>query len=122
MTYGSSDRPKSRPGALFRLGFGLGPVVWCRSIGRTQLMRLLLLRGAPAIAFRVHLQDRRVVNESVDGGQRHRRIDEDVVPLRERRVGRDRDALALVSFRDQFEEHRRFSLIAADVAQVVELC
>ena len=35
-------------------------------------------RGAPAIALHVHLEDRRVVNEPVDRGQRHGLIGKDL--------------------------------------------
>lgn len=61
-----------------------------------------------------------MVDESIDRSERHGWIDENVTPLRERRVGGDRDAFALVSFGDQFEQHRRFGLIAAHVRQIVE--
>ena len=61
-----------------------------------------------------------MVHEPVDGRERHGRVDEDLAPLRERRVGGDGEALSLVAFGDQLEEHRGFALIAPDVAQVVE--
>jgi hypothetical protein len=40
----------------------------------------------------VPLEDRRVVNQAVDGGYRHTRVGEYVVPAGERLVGRDEDA------------------------------
>ncbi len=46
--------------------------------------------------------------QSVYRGQRHGRLGKDISPLRERRVGRDGQALALVAFGDQLEQHRRF--------------
>ena len=55
----------------------------------------------------------------VDGGQRQGRSDEDFAPLRERRTGRDRQALVLLSLGDQLERHRDFSLDLAHVAQIV---
>ena len=61
-----------------------------------------------------------MVNESIDCGERHGRVGEDVAPLREGRVGRDRDAFSFVSFGDQLEEHRGFRLIAAHVTQIVQ--
>ena len=41
-------------------------------------------------------------------------------PLRERRVGRTGDALAFVALGNEFEEHGRFRLIAALVAEIVQ--
>ena len=60
------------------------------------------------------------MNEPIDGGECHRWIDEDLVPLREWGVRGDRDALALVAFADEFEEHRRLSLIASHVAEIIQ--
>jgi len=61
-----------------------------------------------------------VVYQAIDGGQRHSRIGEDLIPGRERLVGGDGDALALVSFGDQLEQHAGFRLIAPYIAHVVE--
>ncbi len=61
-----------------------------------------------------------MVNEPIDCRQGRRRIDEDITPLREGRIGSNRDALALVAFGNQLEEHRRFGLIAAHVRQIVQ--
>ena len=47
-------------------------------------------------------------------------VDEDLAPLRERRVGRDGEALALVALGDQLEQHRGLGLVAPHVAQVVQ--
>jgi hypothetical protein len=80
----------------------------------------MFLRGAPAIAFDVHLEDRRMVNEAIDRRERHRRIDEHLAPLRERRVGGDGDAFAFVPFGDQLKEYRCFGLIAPYVTEIVK--
>jgi len=45
--------------------------------------------GAAAVALDVHFKDRRVVDEAVDGRQRHGRIGEDLAPFAERLVGCD---------------------------------
>src|SRR6516165_10738688 len=42
-----------------------------------------------AVALDVHLQDRGVVHEAVDGCERHCLVGEDAAPLAERLVGRD---------------------------------
>ena len=60
------------------------------------------------------------MDETVDGGQRHGWFDEYLAPLRERRVGCNRQALVLVAFGDEFEQHRGFRLIAPDVAEVIQ--
>src|SRR5665213_4175337 len=78
------------------------------------------LSDAPAVTFAVHFQDRGVVNKSIDRRDRHGCVDEDVAPFRERRVCGDGDALALVAFSDEFEEDGGFSLVLADVANIVE--
>jgi hypothetical protein len=45
------------------------------------LTHLLFLRTASAITFSVHLEDRRMMNEAVDGCDGHRWINENVSPL-----------------------------------------
>jgi hypothetical protein len=52
--------------------------------------RILFVAGfAATVAFDVEFEDRRVMHELVDGGDRHARVREDVVPAGERLVGRD---------------------------------
>ena len=58
--------------------------------------------------------------ESIHGGHRHGGVDEHLAPLRERRVGCDGDALALVALGDQFEQHAGLGLVTPDVAEIVE--
>jgi hypothetical protein len=81
---------------------------------------LLFLRTASTIAFSVHLEDGRMMNEAVDGCEGHRWINENVSPLREGRICCDGDTFAFVAFSDQLKERRGFGLIAPDVAQIVE--
>jgi len=50
---------------------------------------LALERGPPAIALDVHLHDRGVVHEPIDGRQRHGLVGENLAPFAERLVGRD---------------------------------
>jgi hypothetical protein len=52
------------------------------------------------------------MHEAVDGGERHGWLDEHFAPLRERRVGRDGQALVLVTLGDQLEQDGRFGLVA----------
>lgn len=48
------------------------------------------------------------MDQAVNGGNGHGLVREHLVPRRERYVGRDSDALALVVLSDQLEEHGRF--------------
>lgn len=59
-----------------------------------------------------------MVNEPIDRREGHRSIDENVAPLRERRIRRNGDTFALIAFGDQSAP--RFRLHRADVAQIVE--
>ncbi len=60
-----------------------------------------------------------MVYESVARGKGCGSVDENLVPLRERRVRGDRNALAFVAFRDELEEYGCFRLVAAHIANVV---
>lgn len=54
------------------------------AVGLTARVRVLPLdrmRGAPAIALDVHLNDGGLVNEAIDGGERHGGVAETKVPL-----------------------------------------
>jgi len=75
---------------------------------------------ATTVAFDVHLEDRRMVDESVDRSDSHAGIRKHVIPSREGLVGRDQKAAALVSFGDQFEQDACFGLVLPRVRQVVK--
>lgn len=72
------------------------------------------------IAFDVEFDDRRVMPQPVDGGDRHALVREHIVPAREGLVGRNQKAFTFISLRDQFEQHAGFGLILARVRQVIE--
>ena len=83
-------------------------------------------RGMPrlgcttAVALHIHLQNGRVVHKTVHCCQRHGRFHKHFTPLRERRVGRDCQALALIAFGYQFEQYRGLGLVPADITQVIQ--
>ena len=57
--------------------------------GQSPLPLLRLSAALRPIALNVHLQDRGVVHEPIDGCQRHGLVGENLAPLAERLVGRD---------------------------------
>ena len=61
-----------------------------------------------------------MVDEAVDGGDRHGGIGKDVVPCREWLVGGDRERVSFVAMGDELEQGAGLDLILADVGQVVE--
>ena len=61
-----------------------------------------------------------MADEAIDGGHGHGWIGEDLVPLAERLIAGDGEALALVSLGDEFAEHGGLSLIVPNVAQIIE--
>jgi hypothetical protein len=62
----------------------------CRGVfGWPAAAALSIERRSPPITFDVHLQDRGVVHEAVDGRQHHGLIWEDLAPFAEWLVGRD---------------------------------
>ena len=77
-------------------------------------------RGFPAIALDVHLEDGGVVDEAVDGGERHGLVGENLAPFAEGLVGGDEQGAALVAGADQLEQHAGLGLILGDVGEVVE--
>lgn len=60
------------------------------------------------------------MHEAIDRREGHCRVDEDFAPLRERRIGSNRDAFAFVAFGNEFEEHGGLGLIATDVAEIIQ--
>lgn len=79
-----------------------------------------MLCGSAPIAFHIHLEDGRVVNKPVDGGQGHGRIREDGIPFAEGLVGGDQHGAALISCADDFEQDAGLRLIFGDIGDVVE--
>ena len=75
----------------------------CRAGRRSARSAFAVERGAAAIALDVHLEDRGVMNEAIDDGQRHRLVWKDLAPLSGRLVGGDQQGSPLVPGTDQFE-------------------
>ena len=73
-----------------------------------------------SITLDIHLEDGRVVDQPVDGGQRHGRVGEDRVPGAEGLIGGDQHGTPLVARADEFEEHAGLGLILGDIGDVVE--
>jgi hypothetical protein len=60
------------------------------------------------------------MDETVDHGQRHGGIGEDLAPLTERLICGDEDGAAFVAGTDELEQDAGLGLILADVGEVVE--
>ena len=97
-----------------------GRVVDCREGGGAPSGAFGFHGAAPPIAFDVHLEDRGVVDQPVDGREGHSRVREDPVPFAEGLVRGDQDGSSLVSGRDQFEQDAGLGLILGDIGEVVE--
>src|SRR5215216_3266592 len=92
----------------------------CRVGGWSGWPAFAFERGTATIAFDVHLEDRGVMDEAIDDGERHCLVGEDLAPLTERLIGGDQQGSALVSGADQFEQDAGFGLILGEVGKVVE--
>src|SRR5438132_11415644 len=97
-----------------------GRTVDCRARGGPAGASLAFEGGLAPIALDVHLENGCVMNEAVDGRQRHGVIREDLAPLAERLVGGDEQRASLVSRTDELEEHTGLGLILGDVCDVVK--
>src|SRR3546814_20509224 len=91
-----------------------------RVFGVPSILCLSLEGGCATIALDIHLADGGVMNETVDGRERHGGIEEDPVPFPEWLVGRDEHGSALIACADQLEEHGDFSLLLGDIGEVVQ--
>lgn len=100
-------------------GASISECFWCRVRGWSPWTTLPLERGAPAIAFDVHLDDGGVVNEAIDGGERHSRIREDPVPLSKGLIGGDQHGTPLVASADELEQHAGLGLVLGDVGKII---
>lgn len=77
-------------------------------------------RLAAPVAFDIHLEDGGLMDEPVDGGERHGGVREDLVPLAEGLVGGDQHGAPLVAGADELEQHTGLGLVLGDVCKVVE--
>lgn len=76
--------------------------------------------GATAVAVGVHLEDGRMMDEPVDGGDGDGLVGEDSVPGAEGLVGGDGEAAGLKAPGDEFEEDGCLGLVLSGVTDVVE--
>jgi len=102
-----------RRGASISEGFD------CRVRGRPSWTAFSLERGAPAVALDVHLDDGSVVNETIDGGQRHGGSGK-TSSITEGLIGGDQHAAALAACADELEQHASLGLVFGDVGKIVE--
>jgi hypothetical protein len=61
-----------------------------------------------------------VMHQAVYGGERHRGLRKYLIPAGERLICRQRQTLPFIAGRDQLEQYRGFSLVASNIAQVVQ--
>lgn len=99
---------------------GVFEFLWGGVSGRAAAASLAVERLLPAIALDVHLEDRGVMNEAVDRGERHRLVGKNPSPFAERLIGRDERRAPFVARRDQFEQDAGLGLILGDIGDVVE--
>src|SRR5882672_6352258 len=92
----------------------------CRAGWRSTDAAFSLDGGSASVAFDVHLEDCRVMDKAIDGGERHGVVGEDLAPFAEWLVGGDEERSTLVSRADELEEHACLGLILGDVGDVVE--
>ncbi len=100
---------------------------YCRGVSvsvffdcRATLTALAIKCGATSIALDVHLEDGRVMDQPVDGSERHGLVRKHLAPFAERLVGGDQHGAPLVAASDQLEQHARLGLIPADVDDVIK--
>jgi hypothetical protein len=72
------------------------------------------------VAVDVHFEDRRMMNQTIDGGQGYGLIGKNPSPFAEGLIGGDQHRSPLVSRADQFEQNAGFRLILGDIGKVVE--
>lgn len=70
-------------------------------------------------SFRRHLDDGGVVNEAIDGAERHSRIREAPVPLSKRLIGGDQHGTPLVASADELDQHPGLGLLLGDVDKII---
>lgn len=78
-------------------------------------------RGLSTITIDVHFEDCRVVDEPVDGGERHGLIGKDFPPFAEGLICCDEQGAPFVACADEFEEDAGFGLILGDIGEIVEV-
>jgi hypothetical protein len=92
----------------------------CRAGWGSTCAALSLDGGLAAIALDIHLEDRGVMDEAVDGGERHGLAGENLSPFAEGLIGRDEDGAALVAGADELEEDAGLGLILGDISQIFD--
>jgi hypothetical protein len=100
--------------------FGGLDFVGCCVCGRPAAAAFSIDGFAAAIAFDIHFQDRGMMDEAVDGRERHGLVGEDFAPFAERLVGRYQHGPPLVACGNQLEQHAGFGLILGDVSEVIK--
>ena len=92
----------------------------CRARWRSSWVTLAIECCAASIALDIHLENSGVMDEAVDGGERHGLVWKDLAPVAEWLIGGDQHGAPLVAASDQLEQHTGFGLILTDVDDVIK--
>jgi hypothetical protein len=92
----------------------------CVSLGPSGTLLFAFERGAAAVAIDVDFENRGVVNQAIDGGQRHGGIRENLAPCTKWLIGGDQRRSPLVTGTDQLEQNLGFRLIFTDIGEIIE--
>ena len=95
-------------------------VLDCRVGGRPPGATLSIKCGAAPIALDIHLEDGGVVDQAIDGGERHGLVWKNLAPCAEGLIGGDQHRAPLVAASNELEQHAGLGLILADVGDVIE--
>ena len=88
--------------------------------GQTTLATLSIECGAAPVAFDIHLEDGGVVDQAIDGGERHGLVWKNLAPFAEGLIGGDQHRVPLVAASNELEQHAGLGQIPADVGDVIE--
>src|SRR5262249_58352287 len=81
---------------------------------------LALERLPSAVTFDIHLEDRGVMNQTVNGGKCHSLIWKDLAPFAEWLVSGNHQRPMFISRADELEENAGFDLVLTDVCKIVQ--
>src|SRR6516162_1864101 len=76
--------------------------------------------AASSVALDVQLEDDRVMDQTVDGGDQHCLVGENFMPVGKSLIGADQKRAAFVAGADQFEQNAGLGMILVNIGEVVQ--
>jgi hypothetical protein len=83
-------------------------------------LALSIESATSSVAFDVHLEDDRLVNQAVDSNNHHSVVGKNLVPVRKGLIGGDQHGSSFMACADQLEQNKGLGMVLVNVGEIIK--